>query len=175
MTASRPYPQPRGSDPHEGVTPTKHLATTTFSPPHPRFFSHHLHLLPHLTPLDQPIERFPSPCQSTSFSPLPLPPSVGGSCPHQLALLSFLFLHPSFHLVGSLYRPGRGPRPRPLSLSPAHNAEHTEGGGGSPPGQTSILMRANWFPSPGLRFPALPAGEARLGAGYLQEESGPRC
>lgn len=171
MTASHHYPQPRGSHPHDG-------------PPHHR---HHSLLfpnsslisciLPHLTPLDQPIQRFPLSCQRTSG--LPPPPSMArGSSPVDcVALLSLLFLHRSFHLVGSLNRPvvaAREPKPRPQSLAPPPmQCTQSGGGGGGSPVQTGVLMRANSFPSDGLRFPVLPAGEARL-IGYLQDGFGPR-
>lgn len=62
-----------------------------------------------------------------------------------------------------------GARPKTAKPSPAPSAVRTEGGE-----LPRVLMRANSFPSHGLRFPVLPAGEARLIGGYLQDEFGPR-
>lgn len=167
MTAAHHYPQPRGNYPHQ-------------APPH---HHHHNHLFLNSSLITPPSSHSSGPAnQKVPFSLpknlMPFPLQHGWKCFSPVGcvvLLSLLFLHHSFHLVGSLYRPvvaQREPDPRPLSLAPP-TPLCTQRGGSSPV-QTSVLMRANSFSSHGLRFPVLPAGEARLIGGYLQEEIGPR-
>lgn len=168
MTGSHHYPQPCGNYPHK-------------APPH----HHHNHLFPNsslITCISSVISLlWTSQLKGSLFparEPPPFPPPawVEALFTSSVALLSLLFLLHSFHLVGSLYRPvvaEREPDPRALSLAPPTMLCAQRRGGGSPV-QTSVLMRASSLPSHGLRLPVLPAGEARLIGGYLQDEFGPR-
>lgn len=140
----------------------------------PNFFSHRLHLLPISLLWPKLIERLPF-CRRRPSLLYPLQHECHLFSPvRSVALLSLLFLHRSFHLVGSLYRPvvaEREPDPRPLSLAPP-TMPCAQRGGASPV-QRTVLMRANSFPSHGHRFPVLPAGEERMIGGFLQDERGP--
>lgn len=153
-----PPPVPQQPPPH------LHLHHNLF--PASSSSSRRLHLLPRLTPPDQPIKRFP-----LCLTSLP-PPRHGRSLFSPLRSVALPSLHHSFHLVGSLSRPvvaEREPDPRPLSLAPP-----TIQRGGASPVQRTVLTRANSLPSHGHRFPVLPAGEARRIGGRLQDERGPR-
>lgn len=185
------YPRPPGSQTCEDrVLVQSSLAFILFPqwPPTSALFLAMLLLhLTHLTPLDQhlPVEQ---------LLLLPYLPQILTLLPHQhwcaregtpfqlilsFSILSLLFLHHSFHLVGILYRQcqspvvtEREPGQRPLSL--IHPTVLGAQRGRSSPVHRTVLLRTNSLPSDGLRFPALPPGDEGLIEGCQEDDLRPR-
>lgn len=165
------YPRPTGKWPSQDLVQSCHSTRLTPSP------------LPHLLPCfcKTLLISLLWTCQSNSSSYLKpyLHPSLI-TLPHYFLTLLLschsLCLHPSFHLVGILYRQCQSPvvserkpgPPRPLSLvQPSLLGAQRER---FPPVHRTVLMRTNSLPSNGLRFPSLLPVDARLLEGYGEDD-----